>query len=66
MNENSGPFKVEADTSFHKIQIPEYSEWVCEVTKGVYYRPYKGREPTWWARLMLRVWLGFKWTKVGK
>lgn len=46
--------------------IPEYSEWVCEVGKGVYYRPYKGKEPNWWNRLMHRVWLGFIWRKVGK
>ena len=46
--------------------IPEYSEWQCEVTKGVYYRPYKDKEPNWWGRLMHRVWLGLKWTKDSK
>jgi hypothetical protein len=46
--------------------IHEYSDWVCEVTKGVFYRPYKGKEPGWWTRLMHRVWLDFRWSRVPK
>jgi hypothetical protein len=49
--------------SKHPPLIAKYSKWQCEVTKGVYYRPYEGKEPSRWTRLMHRILLGFKWTK---
>jgi hypothetical protein len=49
--------------SRHPPLIAKYSKWKCEITTGVYYRPYEDKEPSWWTRLVYRVLLGLKWTK---
>jgi hypothetical protein len=42
----------------------EYSEWVCEFSPGLFWRPYKGQEPSSLGRLFDRLWLGYRWTRM--
>jgi len=48
---------------------PEQSEWQCYLfgnrpdSMGIVYRPRKGKEPSWFVRLMMRIFFDCLWVK---
>jgi len=48
---------------------PEQSEWQCFLFgnrpdgMGIVYRPRKGKEPSWFVRLMMRIFFDCLWVK---
>jgi len=44
----------------------EFSEWTCEICKGLIFHPVKGEEPNWFWRKMQYYTLGFRWSRVDK
>lgn len=51
------------------VKAPELSEWKCFLfgstgTEGIVYRPRKGCEPNWFARLMMRWCFDCRWVRV--
>lgn len=47
-----------------RVIIPEPSDWVAVLIKGVEWRPEKGSEPNWFHRQMHRLLLGIRWKRI--
>jgi hypothetical protein len=60
-------YKPRGEYQFHVL--PEQSEWVCYLwgnrpnLSGMVWRPYKGREPNWFVRWMMRICFDCLWIK---
>jgi hypothetical protein len=60
-------FNVEGKYTFQLT--PEQSEWQCYLFgnrpsgMGIVYRPKKGKEPSWFVRLMMRIFFDCLWVK---
>lgn len=53
----------------YTFHLPEQSEWQCYLfgnrpgLTGIIYRPNKGKEPSWFVRLMMRIFFDCLWVK---
>lgn len=43
--------------------LPKRSDWQCQLSDGVVFRPLEGKEPNFCWRWMQYVCFGFKWSK---
>jgi hypothetical protein len=57
------PQPVLPDGEWNVLNPPKQSDWQCQVA-GVTYTPFEGQEPNTFHRLMQRLILGFRWSKV--
>jgi len=61
--------KLSVEGNYKFEPTPEQSEWQCYLFgnrpggMGIVYRPRKGKEPSWFVRLMMRIFFDCLWVK---